>query len=538
MSKSPAIETYCAYLRKSRKDIEAEARGEGETLARHRKMLDDLAARNGHTISKYYHEVVSGESIAARPEMQNLLYDVRLNRWTGVYVMEVERLARGDTADQGRVSQVFLFSDTKIITPQKVYDPENEYDNEYFEFSLFMSRREYKTINRRIQAGRMQSVREGKYICSRPAYGYRKVKLRTDKGYTLEIMPEEADVVRQIFDWYLNGRLLSDGRRVQMGTVRIANYLTDLHVTPGEQGKRWTPARIYRILTNEVYIGMIRWGYVKTQRELTDTGVEKTLRMNPDYQLFTGLHPALVDRETFYAAQKVLSEDHHTPLQSNKQLSNPLAGLVVCTECGHTLRGKPAAGRQPPQLFCATHGCRSVRTAREPVEDAVLSVLHDWLRTYEATLSEPPVTASQRSDDLLRDSLAALEAESKELAGQITRIRELLERDIYDLDTYSERMADVNERQRQNASAIANIRDQLGAALPQYCSIADLAPQIRHVLDAYDVSESAQEKNDLLCSVISKIEYRKTVRGHYSGFCGCISADAHQFELTIYPRLL
>ena len=336
---NPSTDTYCAYLRKSRKDLEAEARGEGETLARHQKMLDALAARNGHVISKYYREVVSGESISDRPKMQELLEDVRLNRWTGVYVMEVERLARGDTADQGRVSQIFLYTDTKILTPQKVYDPENEYDTEYFEFALFMSRREYKTISRRIQAGRMQSVREGKYICSRPAYGYRKVKLKNDKGYSLAVHPEEAEIVRQIFNWYLGGRLLPDGRRVQMGTVRIANLLTDMHVSPGEQGQRWTPCRVYRILTNEVYIGMIRWGFVKTQRELTDTGVSKSLHMNKDYQLYKGLHPALIDRETFYTVQKIMSEDHHTPLQSGKQLSNPLAGLVVCTECGHTLRG-------------------------------------------------------------------------------------------------------------------------------------------------------------------------------------------------------
>lgn len=532
------IDTYCAYLRKSRKDIEAEARGEGETLARHQKMLDALAARNGHVISKYYREVVSGESISDRPKMQELLEDVRLNRWTGVYVMEVERLARGDTADQGRVSQVFLYSGTQIITPQKIYDPENEYDTEYFEFSLFMSRREYKTISRRIQAGRMQSVREGKYICSRPAYGYRKVKLKNDKGYSLAVHPEEAEIVRQIFNWYLGGRLLPDGRRVQMGTVRIANLLTDMHVSPGEQGQRWTPCRVYRILTNEVYIGMIRWGFVKTQRELTDTGIAKSLHMRKDYQLYKGLHPALIDRATFYSVQKIMSEDHHTPLQSGKQLSNPLAGLVVCTECGHTLRGKPAAGRQPAQIFCATHGCRSVRTARQPVEDAILSVLRDWLSQYTVTLEEPPATDGGREDHLLHDALTALESEANELSRQKTRIRELLERDVYDIETYSERMTAVDTALRENARAQESVNEQLGAMEPQYCSIADLAPQIRRVLDVYDLAETAQEKNDLLRSVISKVDYRKTVRGHYSGFRGVTCAEPNQFELTVYPRLL
>ena len=62
--------SYCIYLRKSRLDIEAEAHGEGETLERHKTMLLNYAKRNSLPISKIYQEVVSGESIEARPEMQ------------------------------------------------------------------------------------------------------------------------------------------------------------------------------------------------------------------------------------------------------------------------------------------------------------------------------------------------------------------------------------------------------------------------------------------------------------------------------------
>ena len=56
--------------------------------------------------------------------------------------------------DQGRVQRAFFYSNTRIVTPNKTYDPANEYDNEYFEFSLFMSRREYATIKRQMQRSR------------------------------------------------------------------------------------------------------------------------------------------------------------------------------------------------------------------------------------------------------------------------------------------------------------------------------------------------------------------------------------------------
>ena len=67
---------YCLYLRKSRADMEAEARGEGETLARHEKLLLEVAKRGPYTVTQIYREIVSGETIAARPVVQQLLQEV------------------------------------------------------------------------------------------------------------------------------------------------------------------------------------------------------------------------------------------------------------------------------------------------------------------------------------------------------------------------------------------------------------------------------------------------------------------------------
>lgn len=157
---------YIIYLRKSRADVEAEEKGEGETLARHLKILLELARKKKIKIGKIYQEIVSGESIIDRPEVQKVLEEVRLGLWKGVLVVEVERLARGNTKDQGIVAEAFTISSTKIITPMKVYDPDNEFDEEYFEFGLFMSRREYRVTNRRLNIGRLSSVKEGKYVGS------------------------------------------------------------------------------------------------------------------------------------------------------------------------------------------------------------------------------------------------------------------------------------------------------------------------------------------------------------------------------------
>ena len=179
------MERYVQYLRKSRFDRDYAELNVEETLKRHEEILNKLAKDRGYHIAKTYYEVVSGESIAARPQVQAMLEEVNAGLYTGVLVVDLERLARGNGADQAYISQIFQFSGTKIITPSKTYDPNDEFDQEYFEFGLFMSRREYKTINRRLIRGRQSSASEGKYISSIAPYGYRRVKLEGEKGFTL-----------------------------------------------------------------------------------------------------------------------------------------------------------------------------------------------------------------------------------------------------------------------------------------------------------------------------------------------------------------
>ena len=80
---------YAAYLRKSRRDVEMEALGQGETLARHERQLRDLAGRLGIAVSRWYREIVSGDTIAERPQVRQLLEDVGAGLWDGVLVVDL-----------------------------------------------------------------------------------------------------------------------------------------------------------------------------------------------------------------------------------------------------------------------------------------------------------------------------------------------------------------------------------------------------------------------------------------------------------------
>ena len=184
------------YLRKSREDQE-ETRE--ETLARHERMLLDYCKRNNLIIKEIYKEVVSGENIANRPEMQRLLDDVSKCKYDGIVVIEIERLSRGNQIDQAEILEILKKSKTKILTLNKIYDlsSDNEFDEDFFEFGLFMSRREYKIINRRLLRGRKQAQQEGYFIGTTTPFGY--TKERQDKGFVL-IADDNAEIVRLMFN--------------------------------------------------------------------------------------------------------------------------------------------------------------------------------------------------------------------------------------------------------------------------------------------------------------------------------------------------
>lgn len=332
---------YDAYLRKSRADMELEKLKKFDTLKQHEKFLKDRANQLGIKIRKIYREVVSGESIQERPEMQEVLKNVEAGTIDGILVVEVERLTRGDAKDQGTVTQAFKYSNTKIITLNKIYDPNSDEDEEYFEFGLFMSRREYKTINRRMQRARIANVLDGKYCASEPPFGYKKVRVKYGKGYTLEPVSEEAEIVKEMYQKRADG----------MGYDIICNWLNTLDFKP-KKSDVWTPATIKGMLSNPIYIGKIRWNSNKQKKILINGQIIKKRKKgnSEDLILVEGLHPAIISNELFDIVQGIKPNKAST--KHNTELQNPLATLVKCADCGRSMQRRPYYDnkKQEPKL--------------------------------------------------------------------------------------------------------------------------------------------------------------------------------------------
>lgn len=524
--------SYCMYLRKSRKDMEAEQQGAGETLARHRRALLDLAARNRHVIDRFYEEIVSGDSIAERAMMQQLLTDVQAGKWDGVYVYEIERLARGDTIDQGIVAQTFQFSGTLIITPMRTFNPANEADSEYFEFGLFMSRREYNTTKRRLQAGRDASHREGKYLGSRDPFGYKRYKLPGEKGWSLQVVPEEAKLVRWAADVYLHGRDVVDPdtgevTHQRVGAQIIANELNAMGIKTN-LGCQWTACRIRYMLKWPGYIGKVQWYKRETKVTIENGQRKKTRPLSEKYSLTDGRHEAILDQATWDELQATFSARKRGAVNANKQASSPFNGLIKCGECGHAIIRTPMYGHLAgvDYLKCSTVRCKTSSAPLSGVEELVLQALKEWL-TWADTNTWPeeygPSDDQTKTDDLR----AAAQHQLEELHRRRLRLMEFLEKEVYDIPTYTQR----NQALSEEIARVQSTLDAIPVSKPdRRACIEALVPQLRSVLQVYSADLSPDERHDLLSTVIDHIVYHKTQRAYRN------TNPLDYVTLEIYPK--
>lgn len=509
---------YCAYLRKSRRDVELEALGQGETLARHEKQLNDLAARLGVAIAHTYREIVSGDTIAERPQMQRLLADVNAGLWDGVLCMDVDRLGRGDSMDQGYIMQSMLYANVLVVTPDKIYDPSDESDADFFEIKLFFARREYAAIKKRMQRGRIASVMDGCYLGPR-IYGYERVRLQGRKGWSLRIIPDQAAVVRSVFEWYAYGM---DGEPV--GAAAICARLNGMGLR-NNNGNPFEPSYIRGMLQNPTYAGKVRWNQRTTQRMLVD-GRRVTRRPLCDAPIVVdGLHDPIIDADLFLRVQALFSTHAKRPRNVGAPVVNSLGGLVICARCGRVMQFKQDRSRPDGFLFCPRQGCPTASTYIGVVERVVMDGLREWVSRYQVDAAPRPAQPSPGAAASAA-ARAQLQAQLDTLEAQSGRLFDLLEQGLYTPEIYRQRRAGLDAR-------IADARDALASLDPPAPQdpVAPIIPQVRTVLAAYSVAATPAEKLVLFSSVLDHILYEKNQR------CYRNSAPTDHLTLTLFPKL-
>ncbi|KZL94322.1 recombinase family protein [Clostridium magnum] len=502
------MDKVCIYLRKSRADEELEKTlGEGETLSKHKKALLKFAKEKKLNIVEIKEEIVSGESLFFRPKMLELLKEVEAKQYNGVLVMDMQRLGRGDMQDQGIILKTFKDAHTKIITPQKTYDLDNDFDEEYSEFEAFMSRKELKMINRRMQGGRVRSVEDGNYIATNAPLGYDIHWI--NKCRTLKINEPESEVVKLIFKMYCDGS----------GAGNIASYLNSLGYKT-KFSNTFSSSSVLAILKNPIYIGKVSWKKKEIKKSRTPNKVKDTrTRDKSEWIVVDGKHEAIISDDVFQRAQEILGNKYHVPYQIVNGPSNPLAGLIICSKCKSKmmLRNLRGIGR----ILCNSKcGNKSVRF--DYLEKAILDGLEEYLKNYKVSIKNNPKSSNI---EVYKNQLDTLNNELQTLADQKLRLFDLLERRIYDEATFLDRSQNLDERINKIMAGISSLKKIIETE-NKSVNKNDVV-KFENIIDAYKMTEDIQKKNNLMKSILIKVEYNK---------------DADQknddFEIQVFPKLL
>ena len=499
----------CIYLRKSREDERMEKElGKGETLSKHRKALLSFAKKKDLCIVNIYEELVTGESLLYRPAMLELLKDVEAGVYDAVLVMDLQRLGRGDMEEQGIILKAFKNTNTKIITPDKEYDLSNEFDEEYSEFEAFMSRKEYKMINKRLQRGILHSVNSGNYNSPYPPFGY--IIKQEKLGRTLESHPQQSEILKCIYDWYVNE---------SVGSEIIAQRLNSMGLKTNKNNN-WTCQAVTGILKNPVYTGKIAWR--KTTSNRLPKKISKKTQPRQDWIIAEGKHPALISESIYQQAQSIMKNNSKTHAKHSSGLQNTLAGIIVCGVCGAKMRYRPYLNSEP-HLVCINK-CGNKSSKFDYIEDCVLSILNEYLNDYTFELSGE-LQKKNSSEAALKNSSLMLEKQLKEVHLQKENVYNLLEKGVYSIEDFNQRLLTINGKISELQQSICNTQKLYKKALAQMPDKTEFS-EITKIVKFYKNLKNPEDKNILLKSVLDKVEY---VKGK--------DCRNDNFMLRIYPLI-
>ena len=497
-----ALDKWAIYLRKSRADLEAEKLGEGETLARHKKILTELAARKGLYVEKIYQEIVSGaDSINDRPVIKQLIEDCYKGLYRGIIIIEVTRLSRSNNHDAQVILDCLKYANRNqgllVMTPTKLYDvAHNSDDEEYMEFELFMSRREYKMIKRRMDRGREQAVVEGDYMGSYRPYGYDILKTKTAR--TLVPNEDEAPIVKLIYEWTV---------RDNMTPWDIAKKLTLMGIPTYTGDPEWSRETIKTILTNPTYTGKVRWNdRMRVKTMVNGELVTSRPRSNhtDKYMLYDGKHlkHALVDEETFKAASSRFYSDR---TKGNLKLKNILAGLFFCEKCGKAMAYQDYATKptvQPRFVHKQSAQCKVKSVLASDVLKALSRSLQLYIEDFELKVDNLPDV----DENSISGQLEALQGELRKAERKLAKLFDAWEDEKISDNEFVQRKAVNTER----IEAIKKQMEDLEDSIPEMEEYQEKIMYLSDALDAVlDEALDAEVRNTYLKQIVNRIDFSR-----------------------------
>lgn len=507
----PELWITIAYLRRSREDAEAERYGWHETLAKQRRLIEFTAKEEyEREVEHWFEEIESGETISGRPEFRRLLNCLIKDKWESkkqgmrmaVFVKEASRLGRGGGADRDRIINVIKKSRTYVITPDKIYDPENAKDMKLLKKELEDATDEKDASVERMQGGIKDAVMAGCYLYLAP-YGWERKRI--NRQWTLVPNEEQQERIFIMLD-------LIEHEDYSVGEIKKHNEEQGWLTARGS--KVWSKTALRDIFSSRLILrGEVSHGKHATVEEVDEETFDsvKVKRVVDDYLVADGLHPALISEERFQLIQRKIHKSQHN--YRHRGLQNYWSGIIVCGKCGFSMIRRPQGSKRYKSVklngkpyvrfeHSENHDCDCKGAPWYDVEEAIIFALKVKYAEYEVLLTDE---GKQRDRERIEKRIAALEADLRKAHVMRTNIFEMRETGEYTRAEFEERRNAIDER-------IAKIEESIereGRSLPEEDhEIAERMVTCAEIIDTLqDESVSNDDKNAFLKEWIDRIDY-------------------------------
>ena len=413
----------CIYARLSRDDGD---KLESDSIINQKALIRDFLSKHPeiHAVSEKTDDGYSGVNFD-RPAFQEMMEDIRSGKINCVVVKDLSRFGRNYIEAGNYIERVFPFLGVRFIAINDNYDSldRNQSDSLIIPFKNLINDAYCKDISVKIRSQLEIKRKKGQFIGAFAAYGYLKDEEDHNK---LVVDTYASEIVRAIFKWKIQG--MSQGRianKLNMqGVLCPMEYKLSLGMkvqTNFRVHKKalWSSKTVTRILTNEIYTGVLVQGKVGTP----NYKIKKIMpRDEADWIRVEGVVPVIVDRDMFDSVQMILAKDIR--IAPEEDVVYPLSGFVKCADCGQNMVRKSynAGGKSYSYFICSTRkagkGCSTHSISEEKLMDVVLQMVSKQIDS---------VCEMEKMLDIV-DSLPEKQANVFNYDAQVVKLKEEIER--------------------------------------------------------------------------------------------------------------
>ena len=268
---------------------------------------------NTELVGIYADKGISGHSVQRRPQFLEMMQDAREHKFERIYTKSVSRFARNTTQLLEAVRELRDIGIEVIFEKENIrtFQPTSEI---FLTIAATIAENDLEVDSERQRWSMRHRFENGWISIGGGLFGF-----KMNANNELEVVPEEAAVIRYIFESYVDGGL---------GSIRIADSLNAAGF-PTRSGVPWSAKHILGMLRNEKYKGDALMG--KTVTHLGDYRKNPNGEYGPRYYL-ENTHEAIVDKEIWDAAQRIMDDRGRN--RRGETISHSFSGLVRCGCCG------------------------------------------------------------------------------------------------------------------------------------------------------------------------------------------------------------